>query len=154
MGLFTNKPNTMGSQSSVKKLPSLPDLPEFPEIPEDDHMGYESTIQDIKRGIDNDQTKEEPSHPMADDFQQPISRPQPVMAAPGEDKPLFVKIDQYKVALAELDKLKQKAAEAETLLEQIESVRADESSKLESWKKEVGAIKEKLLSVDRTLFEV
>ena len=94
MGIFSSKQRPGEQSVGVKRLPSLPEFPEFPEIPEDDEApAYESTIKDIKKGVDGAEPKSVKHIMAAEDY------------STGEDKPLFVKIDQYKAALASLPRI-------------------------------------------------
>ena len=71
-----------------------------------------------------------------------------------ETKPIFVKIEKYKTALDLIDQIKSKISEAEKVLADVEALKANEDKELENWKSELQEIKEKLLSVDKNLFEV
>ena len=69
------------------------------------------------------------------------------------DKPLFVRIESYRAAVNEVDKIKEKVAQAEELLEDLDDIRQKEAQKLEAWRRDIGMLKEKLLSVDKNLFD-
>ena len=164
MGLFSKKRQLSSMDSEAEK----PTLPEFPDIPENfenegNESTYESTIADIKNEVSKND----------DDFEIPVRRPliRPNMAnqssvednkfddfpkAPAfdEEKPLFIKINQYKDALKHLEELKTKIEDAENVLRELESVREEEEKKIEQWKKDLHSVKEKLLSIDKSLFEV
>ena len=71
----------------------------------------------------------------------------------GDDKPVFVKLDNYKEALAQLTELKKKVDEAETLINQLEQLKNEENIKLENWKHNLQSMKDRLLSLDKGLFE-
>ncbi len=68
--------------------------------------------------------------------------------------PLFVRIDKYKEALHSLEYIKNRIKEAEHVLDEIDRLRMEEARELEHWKNELKAIKDKLLGVDKKLFEV
>ncbi|MEK6974091.1 MAG: hypothetical protein AABW41_02550 [Nanoarchaeota archaeon] len=70
-----------------------------------------------------------------------------------EDKPIFVKIDDYEEAIYTLDKIKSKLKEADRILEELNKIRAEEEKQLEEWKQDLISIKEKLLTIDKKLFE-
>ena len=72
----------------------------------------------------------------------------------GEDKAIFVKIDNYKQAIHTLDALKAKLEDAEEILRAFEDVKSQEEEKLESWRKDLQNTKDKLFSIDKELFEV
>lgn len=71
-----------------------------------------------------------------------------------EDKPLFVKIGQYREATANITHLKQKIGEVEQLLAQLETIRTQEQTEIDNAKNELNQIREKLLTIDKQLFEV
>ena len=151
MGLFSTKKE---KKSSVSKMDSLPPLPDFPEDHEfsTELPVYEPTINDIKTGVQKD-TFEIPKR-VTKPTKKLVDVPREVMSTRDEDKPLFIKIENYKIALKSLDTLKIKIGEAEKLLEDVDRIRADEEVKLTSWKEEVAKLKEKLISIDHHLFEV
>jgi len=70
-----------------------------------------------------------------------------------EEKPVFVKLEQYRDALANIEVLKQKIKETEYLLEKIEEVRAQEQVELSTCHDNLNKLKEKLLAIDKKLFE-
>lgn len=164
MGLFslTKKPEE-------KKAPEQSSFPNFPDV-HDEEMpefpAYEPTIGEIKKEI----TKPE-------DFDIPIREKRPEQKSmfgaqiesrppftpakmdfsapkmPQEGKTLFIKIDKYKEAMHDINSLKTKIAEAERILSSIEEIKAEEDSKLNKWNGEIQEIKEKILSLDKNLFE-
>ncbi len=71
-----------------------------------------------------------------------------------EEKPLFVRIDRYKQAVNDLEHIKNRLREAEHLLDEIDRIRIEENRELEEWRAEINRVKEKLLDIDRKLFEV
>ncbi len=94
----------------------------------------------------------------------PMMNPRPVMSAPPqmesdtrrvfhEDKPLFVKIDDYEEAIYTLDKIKAKLRESDKILDELTKIRIEEERQLDEWKKDLSMIKEKLLAIDKQLFE-
>ena len=72
---------------------------------------------------------------------------------PAGDKPIFVKIENYKDAMESIQKIKGLCQDADGLLDEIHKIRSDESRELEKWSSDLEKIKEKLLNVDRRLFE-
>lgn len=71
-----------------------------------------------------------------------------------EDKPLFVKIGQYREAMSNLELLKQKVKEAEAVLIHLEDLRAKEQTEIGNAHTLLANVKEKLLAIDKRLFEV
>ncbi|GEM_PF-3104856 len=71
-----------------------------------------------------------------------------------EDKPLFIKIGQYREAMSHLELLKQKIKDAETALAKLEELRAKEQEEIIHAHDLLATVKEKLLTIDKQLFEV
>lgn len=129
------------------------ELPKFPEMPEEPSFpSYEPEFADME--------DESP-----DEFGIPERRPTfeigdraPRFKPPQErrpaDKPVFVKIEQYREALDNLEDIKSKIGEAEELLASLDHLKAQEERELQSWHNSISRIKDKLISVDKKLFEV
>jgi len=73
---------------------------------------------------------------------------------PAEERPVFVKLEQYREVVANLDVLKQKIKETEYFIDRIEELRAQEQVELENCQSNLNKLKEKLLAIDKKLFEV
>ncbi len=139
MGLFSKK------RSEELELPKFPELPEEPSFP-----SYEPEFAD---------REESP-----DEFGIPERRPTfeardraPLFESPERrsiEKPIFVKIEQYKEALDNIDSIKTKVREAEELLSRLDQLRLQEDKELQNWHDNIARIKDKLISVDKKLFEV
>lgn len=78
----------------------------------------------------------------------------PPEAARMEDKPVFVKIQQYREAMAGIELLKQKIQDIEFIIGKIEELRAQEQVELQNCQSNLDKIKEKLIAIDKRLFEV
>lgn len=171
MGLFsvTKKPEEK-RPAGVQRISSFP---EFPPIEEEhgtsEFPAYEPTIGDIKKEITKSETnspfeiptrekKPEPRMFAATQMQQPSFMPSRTAEsrsspASSEDHMLFIKIDKYKDAMHDIQHLKTKISEAEKILSSLEELKAEEDSKLSKWNSEIQGLKEKLMSLDKTLFE-
>lgn len=66
---------------------------------------------------------------------------------------LFVKIERYKEAAAKMEHIKDKIIEAEKILRKLDEMKRKEDEELIKWHQDLDTIKEKILSVDRSLFE-
>jgi hypothetical protein len=80
----------------------------------------------------------------------PIETERPVMG----DKPIYVKMEQYKEAMSQVDKIKALCNEADKSLSEISNLRSEEDKELHKWQEEIDKIKDKILLVDKKLFEV
>jgi hypothetical protein len=70
------------------------------------------------------------------------------------DKPIFVKIENYKDAMDNLNNIQELCKEADDLLDNIHKIRSDEDRELEKWHKDLDKVKDRLLNVDKKLFEM
>ena len=171
MGLFslTKKPE---EKRPVQQMPSFPQFPEtnqeeeMPEFP-----AYEPSIGDIKKEITKPVEFDIPirekrvenrnmfaSQPMQQSQMQmeefsPARVSSATNSMPSEGHPLFIKIDKFKEAMHDMQNLKAKISEAEKILSSLEELKADEDAKLSKWNSEVQELKEKLMSLDKNLFE-
>ena len=90
----------------------------------------------------------------------PETRPMPIQQETEqrrglpEEKPVFVKLEQYREVIANFDVLKQKIKETEYFIDRIEELRAQEQTELENCQGNLNKLKEKLLAIDKKLFEV
>lgn len=146
-----------------KKRPT--DSPRLPELPKLEFPSYEQQVKPLYREerpelselkqIIRD-TREENDIPVRKIIpQQGMERPVHTRTFDvKEEKPLFVKIDKYKEAVNDLEHIKNRLREAEHLLDEIDRIRNEENKELESWRVEINKAKEKLLDIDRKLFEV
>jgi len=154
MSLFSKKPK----QEPKREMPILPEFPDAPGDSRKQIPSYESTLAAIKKEVSNEVNipiRKAPQHslPAADTRFRP--RPGPVMPTQHQDdKPIFVKLDQYKGAVTQLNEIKKKIGEAESLFEQLEHIKDEESRKLEAWRRDIQGVKQRLLDVDKNLFGV
>lgn len=68
--------------------------------------------------------------------------------------PLFVKISKYKSVLSQMDIIRARLKEAETVLDKLMEIKATEDREIEKWMSDLAEIKEKLISIDNSLFEI
>ena len=69
------------------------------------------------------------------------------------ETPVFVKIDDYKKLLNEMDAIKKKIGSIKKTIVQIESLRTEEQQELMLWTKNVSEVENEILMIDKTLFE-
>jgi hypothetical protein len=89
----------------------------------------------------------------------PISAPvvqqeEPARQNANDDRPVFVKLEQYRDVVSNIEILKQKIKETEYLLERIEELRGQEQAELDNCQGTLNKLKEKLIAIDKKLFEV
>ncbi len=146
MGLFSKQ---QGKEAlRFPKLPEKPAFPEYrPQIPSPE--SFKIKIPELS------EEREE--------FSMPIRRPEmprpqmmqefaPSLSSVGS-QPLFVKIDKYKAAVKALDEIKQKISDAENTLTRLNAIKVRESDEITRWEEEIRNVKEKLVAIDKNLFE-
>lgn len=67
--------------------------------------------------------------------------------------PVFIKIDKYEEAMDHINSIRDKIKEIEQAIENIKKMKKEEDQALDEWRESLSQIKEKLLIVDRNLFE-
>lgn len=161
MGLFSKKKEDKGLSGQVPNSTAIQEFPEFPMHEEanfPEFPSYEPSISEIKSEVSKG----------SDDFEVPkrdskVDRRLPSVdleAKPDntrrfdESKPLFVQIDKYKDVVNTIQAIKSKMRDLEELISNLENIKVEEDKKLDSWKRDVQNIKEKILSIDKDLFEV
>ena len=84
----------------------------------------------------------------------PEARPEQVQQQVNQEKPVFVKIEQYREVMMSIEVLKQKLKEVGSIIERLSQIRAQEQSEITSCQDNIDKIKEKLIDIDKKLFEV
>lgn len=128
-----------------KKKPKIESLPEFPKLKES-FPSYEPQLPRV----------EKPSPPITPKFRFPETKPvfeEPTFRQKPVSGPLFVKIDKYKAAVKTIDDIKARLNEAEKILRNLNKINDEEQHELSEWQHDITEIKEKLLKVDKDLFE-
>ena len=150
MGLFSKKKRPEDSL----KLPELPRL-EFPSYEQQVKpvMQERPDLHELKNMVR--ESKEQTEIPIRKTIpQQGLERQIPVRHFDfKEEKPLFIKIDKYKQAVNDIEHIRNRLREAEHLLDEIDRLRIEEQRELENWRSEINRVKEKLLDIDKKLFE-
>lgn len=87
-----------------------------------------------------------------DDF---VPRKSPLTAIErNDDKPLFVKVDKYKESAKTVESIKSKLEEADAVLKNLTRLREEEEKELQEWQSSLDEVRQKLMKVDKDLFEV
>ena len=159
----------MGFFSKKKKEERILPLPEFPRLPnESSSTFYDEQINDKKDMFQKSQEfkkiipTEDFSFEMPRskfekeemDFEELAPRKSQLTFEKREDKPLFVKVDKYKESLKTVESIKTKLEEADNLLKKISRLREEEEQQLQEWQNNLEEIRQKLIKVDKNLFEV
>ncbi len=135
------------------ELPSMHDLPPLPPL-EDWEM--EDHKEPSFPSYEKEMEKTEPQRvsvklPQREKFKKTPT--ESIVEQGLHNKPIFVEIDDYKEALEKIENIKNKIKDAEQVLDEITRLKQEEDHQLESWRRDIENIKEKLLDVDQKLFE-
>ncbi len=156
MGLFKSKKDNKRVDFSQEipdfKPISSKDESKLPALPKEEKEmfpSYKSEFGSIKKEISKPMfSAPKIEMPEKTEPEMPVERP--VMG----DKPIYVKMEQYKDAMGQVDKIKALCNEADKALSEISRLRNEEDKELSKWQQEVDKIKDKILLVDKKLFEV
>ena len=164
MGLFSRK-----KKEDNRILPSLPEFPKFPG--ESNLPFYDEQLHEAKESLppvppqrpDFTKTQATPdffekkviSPKFRDDldFDDIPQRRSSLTLEKRDDKPVFVKIDKYRESMKTLESIKSKLEEADNLLKNLTRLRQDEERELDDWQNSLNEIRQKLLKIDKDLFE-
>ncbi len=131
------------------------DLPNFPEYPS-------NNIGNKYPGIENKQIptlspleKQSPlSHaaPGGNGVKMNVPDLNPIREDEG-GRSLFVKIDKYEDAVRTVDKIKEDLRKTDEILGRLEAIKSKEDAELDAWHNDIKKVKDRLLHIDRVLFE-
>ncbi|MEM2956264.1 MAG: hypothetical protein QW041_01670 [Candidatus Pacearchaeota archaeon] len=161
MSIFKKK----GVKKELPSLPELPELPELPKFPELPKVPQEKEIPTLpslpslpspspKLLLEPEQIKV-PVKPVTmeiSDIEKKEFETEKIKEI--KEQPIFVKIDKYRDAIANLEMIKKKIHETSNLLEKIKETRAKEEEELNIWAQEINTIKEKIEIIDKKLFSI
>ena len=151
MGLFSKK-----KPEEKEELPPLT----FPELPKKGLPEYKPAIE--PRMEDEPEEIKKAVKPSEFSFDIPKRKPLPDIFSEKSIEPaekyregrtMFVKIQHYKDAMRTMDEVKDKLAEAEKILRKLDQLKEQENNEIAMWHQDLENIKQKLLSIDKTLFE-
>ncbi len=131
-------------------------LPKLPELPGSREVKTDSEMQSIKQNISPPKTFESPTLPH---LEKPITSgtitsPPPIIAPTVEETgPIFIKIDKFKDASQNFEKIKEKVNDIEDMLEKIKQIKQKEDQELKEWEHEIQLIKTRIDSIDDSLFK-
>ena len=156
----------MGLFGKKKSLPELPKpeaqysrnkgsdnikLPEFPS--NSDFPMYESISKDItsiKRAVN---PKSEPAMAPIMHYEEPRTAILKPAGKALEDKTLFVKIENYEATMNSIEKLKERIHSIDSTISAIEKLKHQEDTELENWRRDIEALKEKLMLIESRLLK-
>jgi hypothetical protein len=170
MGLFKKKKKENLSFAGTipkgenKGIPALK-LPELPKLSEE-KLGfpkYGEEFSAIKKEVEKSPipVRKKSIKPMSipqlsenREIAQPMSIPKRSIPVSQGGKPIFVKIDSYKEAIEAIETIKGLCKEADSVLADLSKIRSEEDKELAKWHSDIEKVKNKLLVVDKKLFEL
>ncbi|MBS3134144.1 hypothetical protein J4214_02840 [Candidatus Woesearchaeota archaeon] len=149
MGLFSKKSDKINK--SIE--PTLPRLPDFPGSGSDS-SGYNGGVFDnFPSYTPSFSTANLPSEHLLGEKKSYVPQKNAKMYMNGNEKPLFVKIENYKDAIKMLERMKEELRKTDDILIKLNEIRSNEERELETWHSEVRKLKDRLLEIDKKLFE-
>jgi len=140
-------------QNQFKKLPTitLPPLPSFPRT----QFGNTAEIGMVKSIVSPEINQ--PAQIMQPEPQMPsrqlVSPPPISRNFSKEAEPIFVKLENFRSAVDNFERVKGKINEIEELLKRINDVKHQEEKEMQEWENELQSVKEKIDSIDNSLFK-
>ena len=167
MGLFQKKDEEKKQLPELPGMSSLPELPPLPALTKSDISPLPSFsrnefsassgmgLQAIKATIREGSTKgleympeERRTIEVSDkDSIKAAMAPRTV-----SKEPVFVKLDKFREATEKFNEIKEKVSEIEDSLRKLKEIKEKEDSELKSWDEEMQLIKQKVESIDNSLF--
>ena len=124
------------------------DLPplKFPEMHKE-----EDTFSSIKQNVSK---SEETLFSQPDLSEKPLmhSTPEPSIHEHSSAPTMFVKVVHYKAALSKMKNIREKLAEAQSVLSKLDEIKRREEQELMIWHHDLEAIKTKLMDIDDKMF--
>lgn len=105
-------------------------------------------IEPTFKGV-HEEVKETIKEPTVPDLRKQFKMPKNV-----GNRPVFVQIDDYKDAMNSIEVLKQKIREVEYILDRLNEIKSQEQLEISNCETSLSKIKEKLISIDKKLFEI
>lgn len=140
-----------GKKKEAEVKDELPPL-KFPELPSEKTAKTEISQNEqaaIKQAVAPAQK------PVMEPAQElPKTAEAPAIPIQEEEKPLFVKIDKYREVISTMNQIKSKLKDADEVLAELNKIKNQEDSEIESWHADIEAIKSKLMAIDQALFEL
>ncbi len=148
MGLFSPKKK----ETQKGKLPPL----NFPELPPKEPVTFEEAAIPQQEARQIRQAITPPRQmvpPLEEHMVEEEHHFEPASVSHTREKPLFVKIEKYREVMATVNDLKKRLNEASSILTELNKIKEEEERELNAWHDDLELIKERLMRIDKTLFE-
>jgi len=166
MGFFTKK------EEEKKELPELPGMSKLPELPplpsiqksestplpafsknqfgNSSDMGLQAIKTTINEGSEKglEYVPKEERRTIEYSEKDQMKNSSRVVSK----EPVFVKLDKFKEAVEKFDEIKEKVADIEDSLRKLKETKEKEDTELKAWDQEMLMIRQKVESIDNSLF--
>lgn len=168
-------------QSEKKDLPELPSFPATSKNENFNQEMVKSAVVDMPSSEENEvnmempkslhiteEPKEEPAIPPKPSAESSIPKLPSITEAPKKTlelsasiegkpvlkqlEPIFVRIDKFQVAQKNIEQIKDKVKEIESVLKKIKDMKSHEEVELKGWTEDIEKIKSRLAEVDTDIF--
>ncbi len=136
--------------SSALEMPPRPpvtEIEELPEVPEPEETLAQPQIEEYEAPAEGEFAE------VGEEAEQSKEVHREDVIEVSETKPIFVKVGLYRNILNEVTLSGTVLRESESSLSRLNSVRSEEDSEFEKWRKHMNDIQRKLIYVDKILFD-
>lgn len=129
-------------------IPSYsPVFKEIPAVSDYPKKGYyhKQEMHEYPKGYVKREFHEQPV------FQRPLATPSTRNIV--KDNTLFVKIDKYQESMRTLNLIKESLMNTEHILNKLQQIKSQEDNEIMQWHEQIKRIKQKIVFIDRNLFE-
>lgn len=127
---------------NFSELPELPEMPEELPEPPAHHSKFKLEFPSLFKKHEDHELEQE------SEFREgKIERKKLV----DHDKPIFIKIENFKEIVSSLDLIEKKVKSIEQALIRLKKIKSKEDSELEEWEKQLREVKTKINNIDRKL---
>jgi hypothetical protein len=164
MGFFSRKEENKIQIQELTSSPRLPELPQLPPLPPENRKvetSNKTPLTNDQFDIHNTLPEEKRTLELSDIRDANISRFSPPPSSNASSipptrnfskEPLFIKIDKFQDAIEKFDEVKKKVLDIEESLKKLNDIKIKEDEELRAWENEIRTIKEKVASIDNSLF--
>jgi len=157
MSFFTRKKT--GELPELPELPKLPELTiprakqELPPLPQVSEEPQESSLSEPPMTQELESEELESTPPQIRESRFPDIKRFTREPRESSIEPIFVRIDKYQESKENLQEVKRKVLEIESLLRDIREIKSREDSQLHEWDSDIQEAKAKLDKIDRIMFQ-
>ncbi len=156
MSFFSRKKKEEGIIPEFPRLPSEPSFPFYDEQLNDKKEDIMSKNSDFKMPVEsfNLESQRSDFEKQNLNFEEFVPKRSPLSIERKDDKPLFVKVEKYRDSVKTINSIKSKLEEADSIIKNLSRLKEEEKRELQDWQSSLEEIKQKLLKIDKDLFEI